>query len=394
MAERKVGLGGSFQHVPGALGSSPQYEAPQQSRPQLPGGNQSLPLPIGEPVPIDPTHLTPKERQDLETIGWKPGMAIPANLADWIDKAKQAATDPQHMPPPADPRTPPLKVPDQVDLKDLPEAKRRELEQMLQQTQLQQQARRQEADTTPVQPGQGVMEAIRVAGGEGRELQLEDDVPRQMPDLSRPKSQRAPQTKPPEPAAAPPPEPKPEPRAETSSNQPAVCPNCSWNLEFKEPVEITDLDKQDFLAATLGGVPFKKLFTVLGGQLQIIIRTLKPYEVDACYRQGYADRKANEVATATDFLEQVNRYRMCLQLSEIRSGENLSQFPEDLHDWGGPGDFTLLPNILQKVQNEELASESLIRIVTHLLHKFNHVVGRLEANIDNADFWKAVAPTN
>jgi len=393
----------------------PQQAPQQQPAARQPGGVNSLPLPIGQPVAINANTLTPKERQDLETIGWEPGMPIPNNLADWIEKAKKEATEAQFMPPPTDPSLPPVQVPKVVDIQDLPEAKRQELEQVLRQTQMQAEAQAREAASMPTQAGRGVAEAIRATEGGARQLELDDDVSpqQQIPDLSRPlrskvqaeqakeavkqqaqagraqaSPQQQPQTQPQAPA-----QPKPQQAAETAP-QLHVCPNCAWDLAAKDLVEISEADKQNFLAATLGNKPFQKLFELMNGQLQVTLRSLRHDEVDACYRQCYEDRKNQQIANSADFMEQLNRYRLCLQLVELRSGEDLVQFPETLAEWGSTGDYRAMPMIFEQVFNEALSSETLMRLATKCMHKFNRILARLEANCDNPDFWEAAESAN
>lgn len=428
MAERKLGLGnqpaqrGSFQYVPGADGRQPAAEPPQfagppeEIRQQVPGGPNSLPLPVGRPVAVNAATLTPKERADLEAIGWKPGMAIPSNLAEWIDKAKKEATDPNLMPPPTDPATAPLKMPEIIDIKDLPESKRLELEQVLQQAELQRKQMQQEAASMPQQPAQGVAEAIRAAEGGARRIEIDDDVSNQppkppqkpVPDLNKPIRQQlqekqdyaraqeeyaAAQAQ----AAESKPEPgtstTPQPVAETAPER-KQCPNCSWDLNSDDVIDISDQDRQNFLAATLGGKPFQKVFEMLGGSLQITIRSLQYAEVDACYRQCYDDRNNNQIANTNDFIEQLNRYRLCLQLVEIRSGEDLIRFPESLEAWGGTGDHQSLPAIFEQVFGDALKSETMTRMVTKCMARFNRVLARLEANCDNENFWKATGSSS
>ena len=340
-------------------------------------------------------------------------MPIPNNLAEWIERAKKEATDPSLMPPPTDPATPPLKMPEVVDIKDLPEAKRQELEQVIKQAELQQQQMAREAATMPQQPAEGVAEAIRAAEGGARKIEIDDDVSgkppqppqKPIPDLSKPLKQQLKEKQEyqqaqeayaeamAQPQPQPKPEPKPEPTAETAPER-RQCPNCSWDLRSDDVIEITDQDRQNFLAATLGGKPFQKLFEMMGGQLQVTLRSLQYNEVDACYRQCYDDRTNNQISNANDFIEQLNRYRLCLQLVEVRSGEDLITFPESLTAWGGTGDYQSLPGILDQVFNDALRSETMMRMVTKCMAKFNRIIARLEANCDNENFWKATGPTS
>ena len=51
-----------------------------------------------------------------------------------------------------------------------------------------------------------------------------------------------------------------------------VCKNCRWP-QSADPLEVTDLDKQNWLRAVLGTQPFTKKYTLLSGQLEVVLRS-------------------------------------------------------------------------------------------------------------------------
>lgn len=393
--------------VPGGTNSfgSIQEEAPQPG--QLPG----MPLPIGKPVMLKSGSLTKKERDDLAAIGWREGMPIPDNLAEWIERAKQESMNPDHMPPPGDPRTPPVKVPKEVDIKDLPEERRRELQELLKQTAEMQQRQQQEVYQMPTQADPSVAEAIRVASGDSG---VEIDLPRksqQIPDLSRPPHLRdqpsaTPQEAPrPAPQPAPQPEPQPEarqeaptkPAEETASGRPKLCPNCDWDLTNRDVVEVTDDDKSVFLSAILGGKPFQRTYSVFGGNLDITVRSLQPHELDLCYQQVTLLIQDGKIGrTPVEQMESINRFRLCLQLVSMQGGDYDLTFPASYADWEralgtAEATKTCLPEILDSVMGY-VASESYMRMLYNVVARFNKLMTRLEANVNSPDFWKAAAP--
>jgi hypothetical protein len=319
-------------------------------------------------------------------------MSVPDNLAELIDEVKKQATNPAQIPLPVDPSQPPLKMPKTVDIKDLPEQDRKRLQQAIQAATQQAASQKELEDSLPAQAGEGVAEAIRAARGEARKLEIEDDVSQAAP-AKKPVAEPVRKTATASPAAEPS-QPAATDEEFMAQGDTKSCPNCSWDLENRDVEEITERDKQNFLAATLGNKPFQKLFSLFDNQLQITLRSLRFNEVDACYRQCYEDRRQDELATAADFMEQLNRYRLCLQLVEIRSGSELIQFPESLAGWNGYNDYRDLPSIFDKVSEEALQSESLRRLATKCLFKFNRIMSRLEANCDNENFWKAVDTTS
>lgn len=79
------------------------------------------------------------------------------------------------------------------------------------------------------------------------------------------------------PEAAPTAPPADEPPAGKQEDKPAdatphECPNCQWVLG-KDPVEVTDEDKAEWVRALLGDRPFTKTYRMLGDQYEVTFRT-------------------------------------------------------------------------------------------------------------------------
>lgn len=367
MAKKKIGLDSPAEDIPGP--------------PQMPGG---LPLPVGQPVRVEPKSLTQKERQDLEAIGWKPGMPIPSNLADLVEQVTKEATDTEALPPPVDPSTPPIRAPKPVDLQDLPEEKKEVLRQALEEA-ARQQAQPQPA--MPQQPGEGVVEAIQAAQGiGGREIVIEND-------LDRPKEQAAKPKPEPTPVAE---EPEPTPPPATTESAPqteGACPYCGWDLSIHDVIEVTEEDKDLFTAAMVGGQVFQKTYSLFGGRMRVTFRSLYSYEIDACFAQAYADHQAGKTATLTDRAENLQRYYLALQLVEIQSDQEFLQMPKSLKEWGwAPNQQGVLPQIRDKVYQEVLKTESRVRVISGALMNFRRLYARLEANAERPDFYAAAGP--
>jgi len=159
-------------------------------------------------------------------------------------------------------------------------------------------------------------------------------------------------------------------------------------------IEVLDSDKLSFLQATLGNVPWQRLFSLMNGNLQVTLRQLRPSEVDACFEQSFYERD-NLGLDQMSFLEQINRYRLVLQLVDVRSGDKLETFPHDLAGWGGGRENnnpTILPQILSQVYEKVMGTESINRILSLAVGNFNRLVMKLEANIENPDFWPEAEP--
>lgn len=341
------------------------------------GASGQSPLPVGQPMQISGSQLTPMERDTLERVGWKDGDPVPGDMANQLDEAVSAAMDSvkqEKLPLPGDPATPPLQMPDRVNMDELPPEAQARLKAGLQEA-IEQQQRREEQQG-PVMPG-GPGVAAAAAGIADREIFLEDDRGQQ-PDQ-------------PQPAAA-----------GTATDIPKFCDHCGWDQSMPDPQEPDQTERHSFLAALLGRKPWQKTYDLADGELQLTVRMLHPEEVDAIYIQTYAEREAGKYNSPLEFMEGVNRYRIALSIVELRMADDLVKFPESLEGWeidkmmrseeDRAEDPVGLALILQQLYEDVLNTESWIRIASKTVNSFNRLVAKLEANIDRPDFWKGTAP--
>jgi hypothetical protein len=355
-----------------------------------PGVTGQMPMPTG--VAITPASLTPMEKQALEKLGWKEGDAIPGNLPQLLQEVQnqnlRQATDLAHMPPPGDPsEVPPLQMPEMQSLEDLQPQDQQRIRMALDQAKID--AARAPDSFEPAGPG--VQDAA--AGVVHRSVNIGstpviDD--RQSPTYANGEPKR------PDAANDPPPPPQPAPQparpATAAKPQPAKCPHCEWDLSMPDEVVPTDDDKRSFAQAILGGIRWKKDYSLLNGQLLLVVRQLAPAEVDACYSQTFHDQKNGRIENRLDFWETINRYRMMLQLVQFRSGENLVTLPEAIEEWGqgsSPAEPTALRDISATVNEQVLTSEALHRIVRSTIAEFNRLSAKLEVMVTRSDFWEA-----
>lgn len=363
--------GGSFQAA-----TPPQEPVTAPGIPKL-GGEGQPPLPIGQPVTIDPKGLTPMERADLSSIGWKDGDPVPSNLGQHFEEARERshreATQLASMPPPASPDLPPLKMPEEVDIEQLPEHERIKLREALQEAGnvAEQMERDRVAMTSTIEPGT----RDAAAGKVHREvpLDLEDD-------REETREARVAELG--------------EHTVHQTDDEMKACPHCGWELALQDGVKVTEKDKLTFLQATLGNVPWQHLFSLMNNNLQVTFRQLRPAEVDACFSQSFYERDQQGLDQMS-FLEQINRYRLTLQLVDIRSAGKLETFPVDLAGWKGKpinNNPTVLPEVLGQVYDRVMGTESINRILSLSLGSFNRLVVKLEANIENPDFWPKAEP--
>lgn len=348
---------------------------PAGSRPEEAAGRR-FPLPVGNPIAAE--KLTEFERNQLEQIGWKEGDPVPGNMADLIEEAKERAnreaSDVSSMPPPAAPDMPPLQMPEVTEIDQLPEHEQQRLSEALKQAGDQYESMQGQQGT---QFPEGAPDSVRAAA-QNRvdrtiDISIEDDTKGQREQQSQPSEQPK----------------KPASVETTDSGEPHLCPNCGWDQSQSDTTpEPSREDIDSFLVATLGGKPWTKLYDLLGGKLQVHVRQLRPYEIDACYKQVHYEREKDDSMQLDAHWEQLMRYRLCLQLVEIRSGEDIASFPSELKDWQldleGP---TQLPSIEKQVYAEAIPTESMNRIIASVIGKFSRTLGKLEVEVENPNFW-------
>lgn len=337
--------------------------------PAVPGFQGQLPHRVAQV--ILPKVLAPHEKQILAQAGWREGDPVPADLAQRLNPAQVeqilASVAPQNLEPPVPLDTPPMAIPPEQDYVQLPPAHRAEVEAALSQAKAV--WAQQQAAPLPTLPQLQIQEEILV-----------DDV--------------APAAAPAAPAAAPaqPSTTQPaEPPTANETGQGAVlaitnCPHCHWDLSVQDIPDPDPETRQWYLQAVLGLVPFEKVYSLLGGRLEVTFRELQFAEVDAIYRQMTDDVKAGQVGTEVDYMERNNRYRVATQLSRIWLGERGHEIPRL-----GTGNWTL-PSLEASVA-QLLPNASLYRVVRLALVEFNRTVAKLEACAARENFWQAASPT-
>lgn len=383
-----------------------------------PGVPGNVPLPAGRIVTAA-DHLTAVERAAMRTVGWTDDVPLPAT--DEGRKQLQAivAAARADVPPDLDLTRPPLKV-ETVNIDSLPPAKQHDILAKLAeitqaevtnagQARQQQDRLQQEAAVKGIGGATGAAtQAINAfkaaqAAAQPPALPLEEEVYRVPPPKPQaPSPAQPPAAQAPAPGGAKPP-------SETGAAYATLthCPHCAWDLSLPDGVEPEYPAKLAFLHCMLGEKVFTKDYPLFAGAVVLTLRTLTTRELDTVYLQVHADLRAGKIQTQDDVYESINRYKLMLQIQEIRS-DSLSAFRKDLPDgysktknpnatafWVTPeqeagftADETGLPVIAEYVLENVLKTETIFRVMSGAYHRFNRLVSRLEAMADNSDFWK------
>lgn len=360
--------------------SAKPFDLPPAAGATPAGVSGKLPIPVGQVVPKT---LTPAEQAVFDSLNIKEGQAVPGNLAQLVKSAQDAAkSENANAPPPVPLGTPPLKVPEAVPLSKLPSAHQQAILTSIQETaEFHKTQQAVEAASAGLEPS---VQAAVMAGLQAQQApQLEDvEIVDDRDSVTYADTGELKTT----PTKTTPP---------ARPHLPTYCPHCGWDQEVKETVPVDDADKRSFLAALLGGVNWKKSYSILGGSLEIVCRSLYGSEVDMCFKQAYLELQRGDLPGRPEFSEKVNRYRVMLQLVSLRSTAGMSHIlPENIADWAVDSDLNNTPlfAIGEYFYSKVLTSETMYRVVCDEIMKFNRLLSKLEVNVENSDFWTGTVP--
>lgn len=337
---------------------APVFPAPMSAS-AAPGLSGRPPLPAGKPMILK--RVSPGERAVLQRYGWKDGDPVPDDLAMLIDQEALAttkeATDRASMPPPVDLKTPKLKLPEEQELSPEEQIRYAEVIASLQRSK-EEYAQENDLAESYVEANQSVNSAIAAAASDRSEVEIE------------PTSNKK----------------------ETEHTNTGNCPHCSWDLSQPSLAEPSEDDKINYMQTFLGDIPFSKDFTLLGGRLHVRLRSLTTPEQEMCLKQATKDIQSNKdlenPAMAIDLLW---KYSLAVQLVSLKgpglaldNESDLTVFQPDAN-----GDFAV-KDALEKLMSK-ISHGGMYRVLIKKMSEFNAIVKKMEDNVDNENFWKAIS---
>lgn len=439
--------------MPEPLPKSPSFRkqpVPQPPSPAAVGeGMPVTPAPGGGtlPLPTDGAILSDWDKQQLRHVGWEEGQEIPPDFAQKIKQAqKQAQADldvaREGLIAQGQKAGGKVKIGKELNLADLPATQQEELRVVLagyQEHVEEERARQaviaaQEARVVP-NADPSVAQAHRTAlaaedqtaalAGASPQLPEVEIVPpgqvlepSQLPPEIRPRegakiagienvapfvtNPGPPQPGQPPPQAVEQPSPEVPPTDQVADaggvNPVSYCPRCMWDVRQPWELQPEDTDKEQFVAAILGGTRFTKLISVMGGRLQITYRSLTSQETDLVFTQLGIDLRQEKLLDDAQYFMQLQVYRLAMSVERIENGNNdvLAEIPpifEIEYDPPGPGEpeGTRLVELVKWFNDEAAPQESMRRIIAQHHRQFQRLVEALEAMTSEPDFWKGIA---
>lgn len=352
-----------------------QTNKPEGKQPVPPAAEspsrQGPPLPVGKPM-----YFTGEEKRQLEALDIKDADKLPPNMAEIMEAAKRDARE--DLPPPVDPSTPPVKF-ETLSIDDMSPEQQDKYREILRRAVKMENAKQESVqDPQPVPQGMdpSVAQAKRVADSPVPDFEIDVDLPKE-------KS----------------PEPENKDSGTQTGSDPAMerCPHCEWPLILDDDTKVGDFDKQLFIQAQLGQVPFQKSYEFFAGNGSVTFRTLTIGELDLIYQTARDKALSKELITEQDYMEEINRMRLSLQLNKIELGDTVHELPDGLNKkttptaskvWSEDPDADDQLNLAENFINTEICrTESLQRIFRQLCGQFNRLISKMEAMVDSPDFW-------
>jgi hypothetical protein len=368
-------------------------------------GFGTLPLLAGTIIPH------PSELKALEALGWKQGDPIPTDLAARLQQAtnaKQAEIAAVRNSTlvatgiPVSPDTPPLVVPDPMDISALPPGEQAKLIQHMAEAK-EQAARLQRLESLPPNIREAVMamespDAVALTDVPGQANQV-PTPPKQ--ESAAPNSTKQHQTAP-HSAEQHQTAPHSAEQHRTAPNSTTAelrthCRHCGWPSDMDD-ITPTDEDKYLFLQSALGHRRFLKEFTFLGGALKVIFRTLKSSETDMALEQVRHDVLAEKITTQDAWFSRVKDYRFAMSVDSISTaGVGLANVPEigSVNYPPRTDGQTHLVDYHEQFIAQVMPVEQVRRGVGQAFERFQRIVDHLEAHMDDkgpdgANFWKGI----
>ena len=333
----------------------------------------SLQLPLPQGRLIRPNMLTADELTMLEAAGWAAGDPVPDNLADIVAEQRDSLTNPQKMPLPVPASTPPLDYKEQ-DISDLSPDEQLRVKQVL--ADVLAGAKQLAKGEQELSKLSGVDPSVLSAAAMAGQPDVEDDLGSPNYAAGQPKR-------------------LPAENIDNNGDDHDRCARCGWPHTKKDVIEITEIDKDLFLEAILGGKQFYRSRELYGGKIKLVIRTLSPSEHDLCWKQITADWNNGTIKNLVDQGEMMTRYRAVLQLVSLDGMRIPVYLPGSADEWrelveagGDPDDgsgSTFLPRALKSME-QLFVSESMARLVVGSVADFNMFITKIEANAINPDF--------
>lgn len=321
-------------------------------------------------------------KRTLQQFGWEPGDPIPATLSDLFAEIKE--------------RTPATKtIGVLIDIAAMTDADIAAVEEGLAAAKEVAERAKKKTEPAALDPAiRQLQDAIQKA--ENAKTAAAEDPVQIIDDRGPPApAEKAPEKKEEkEPVVVTEP-PEPQPRVPETLAPPVMCPRCNWDTRQVYDVEITDFDKEAFMAVTLGGERFKKSYSLLNDRYSVTFRGLFAEENTIIHHQLLLDQKDGHFVTDTEWFLRLFEYRLACSIARVEIKNQIPRPIPELHD---VKDMSLpnktddkskesLIRLREYVLNDLLKTELTRRMVGNQFRQFQRLYEALEAIAVDPSFW-------
>lgn len=321
----------------------------------MPGFSGTLPLKPGKIV-NGRVALTDQERELLQQAGVK--LHADTGNADRdanVIAERTRITEEGKFVLPANPNTPPLKLPKEIDISELPLAQQQQIFKSIEEAQ-------KKLEATPL--------------GHLTNPSLSDLITQSKKYADKSVTVE---------------EEKVEIKSEAGSVGVSTnCSHCGWPSNV-EDVTATTEDKYNFIQSVLGQIRFKKTYRLLDDRLRVTFRSITSFEADLIFRQLSLELKNGKLETTTQYYENMLTYNLICSLDKIESDQTgviecpeIKDYKVDVNN-----ENTCLVSIAPIVLETALPINSTRRSIIVQMARFTRLLEHLEARIDDEGFWKA-----
>lgn len=176
------------------------------------------------------------------------------------------------------------------------------------------------------------------------------------------------------------------------------CPRCNWDMRLKFESEVTQQDKEAFIAITLGGERFKKTYELLGGKYKVRFRSLMAEENSDIHHQLLIDQRNGDFLNDTEWFLRFFEYRLACSIESITINNKPAILVPELDEVATKplpneaeiGPAPTLARIRKYVLAGTLRNEITRRIVGNQFRQFQRLYETLEAMALEPNFWEGI----
>jgi hypothetical protein len=192
--------------------------------------------------------------------------------------------------------------------------------------------------------------------------------------------------------------PEPLPTVDVPQIEP-FCPRCQWDMRLKFEGDVTQLDKEAFVAITLGGSRFKKEYEIFGGKYRVKFRSLHAEENTEIHHQLLIDQRDGHFLNDTEWFMRFFEYRLACSIEQIVVNDKPAIIVPELEevtnkplpDETEVGVAPRLVRLRKYVLVGTLKNEVTRRIVGNQFRQFQRLYETLEAMAVEPNFWVGIA---